>query len=183
MVTVCLTILILDTAFAKNPTDKEWYSLDDSYASKTNESSIMTSAAYLLFYSRRNSEIDDAEIKQVISSFTPRILVEVNPPVLGSLPFNSNLNISNSSSSSEDTIGTVPIPITPSSSKTNAPPPHYGPGVYQPSVLSNEEPGYVLDNDRVSISSLENYAGDQELNNENTKNTEPLWYHGNNIDS
>jgi hypothetical protein len=34
-------LIVLDTAYAKNPIDKEWYSLDDSYASKTDESSIM----------------------------------------------------------------------------------------------------------------------------------------------
>jgi hypothetical protein len=34
-------VIIIDTAYAKNPIDKEWYSLDDSYASKTIESSIM----------------------------------------------------------------------------------------------------------------------------------------------
>jgi len=33
--------MAIDTAYAKNPIDKEWYNLDDSYASKTNEASIM----------------------------------------------------------------------------------------------------------------------------------------------
>ncbi|KAJ3171843.1 ubiquitin carboxyl-terminal hydrolase [Geranomyces variabilis] len=42
------------TAYAKNCLDDEWYNFDDSNVSKTDESSIMTPAAYFLFYRRRS---------------------------------------------------------------------------------------------------------------------------------
>ena len=106
-------------------------------------------------------------MKGVISSFTPRILAEAVP---GKLNLTSNLDISHSSSSSQDTVGSIPIPISPKFDYNIPPPPPY-----EPSALSKEEPCYRTDNDRISNSSLENYAGDQEIN----KNSEPLWYHAN----
>ncbi|KNC99742.1 uncharacterized protein SPPG_05122 [Spizellomyces punctatus DAOM BR117] len=42
------------TAYAKNALDSQWYHFDDSHVSKTDESDVMTSAAYLLFYQRRH---------------------------------------------------------------------------------------------------------------------------------
>ncbi|KAJ3154373.1 ubiquitin carboxyl-terminal hydrolase [Geranomyces variabilis] len=42
------------TAYAKNCLDDEWYNFDDSHVSKTDEGSIMTPAAYFLFYRRRS---------------------------------------------------------------------------------------------------------------------------------
>ncbi|KAJ3159743.1 ubiquitin carboxyl-terminal hydrolase [Geranomyces michiganensis] len=42
------------TAYAKNCLDDQWYNFDDSHVSKTDEASIMTPAAYFLFYRRRS---------------------------------------------------------------------------------------------------------------------------------
>ncbi|KAJ3106925.1 CSN-associated deubiquitinating enzyme Ubp12 [Physocladia obscura] len=44
------------TAFAKNPIDQEWYNFDDSSVTKTSESNVVTSAAYMLFYQRRSKK-------------------------------------------------------------------------------------------------------------------------------
>lgn len=42
------------TAFAKNYTDGSWYEFDDSIVTKiTNQQKIVTEAAYILFYQRR----------------------------------------------------------------------------------------------------------------------------------
>ncbi|KAJ3017280.1 CSN-associated deubiquitinating enzyme Ubp12 [Thoreauomyces humboldtii] len=41
------------TAFAKNCVDDQWYNFDDSQVSKIDEESVLTSAAYFLFYQRR----------------------------------------------------------------------------------------------------------------------------------
>jgi hypothetical protein len=127
-----------------------------------------------LFYSRRNSEIDDTELKKVISSFTPRILAEVYQPPTGNLNVTSNLD---SSLSSVDTVVKFPIPVPP-------PPPYDGPAVYKPSSLFKEAPGYESDSDKISSTSLENCVGDaeQEMSRDNM-NTEPLWYHENDKNS
>lgn len=45
------------TAFAKNKIDGNWYNFDDSSVSKTSEDQIVTKAAYVLFYQRRNTEV------------------------------------------------------------------------------------------------------------------------------
>ncbi|KAJ3402329.1 CSN-associated deubiquitinating enzyme Ubp12 [Chytriomyces hyalinus] len=42
------------TAYAKNPVDSHWYNFDDSHVSKISESSVVTPAAYMLFYQRRS---------------------------------------------------------------------------------------------------------------------------------
>jgi hypothetical protein len=120
-----------------------------------------------LFYSRRNSEIDDAELKQVISSFTPRILAEVYRPTTGNLNVTSNLD---SSLSSQGTVGNFQIPAPP-------PPPYDGPVT----SIFKEAPGYMSDSDKISSSSLENCVGDPV--SPDNKNTEPLWYHENDKDS
>ncbi|KAJ3415870.1 CSN-associated deubiquitinating enzyme Ubp12 [Chytridiales sp. JEL 0842] len=46
------------TAYAKNGLDNQWYNFDDSHVSKTSEDSVMTPAAYLLFYQRRTKKAD-----------------------------------------------------------------------------------------------------------------------------
>ncbi|KAJ3088386.1 ubiquitin carboxyl-terminal hydrolase [Quaeritorhiza haematococci] len=43
------------TAYAKNDISQRWYNFDDSHVSETNESGIVTEAAYLLFYQRRRN--------------------------------------------------------------------------------------------------------------------------------
>ncbi|KAJ3115644.1 CSN-associated deubiquitinating enzyme Ubp12, partial [Nowakowskiella sp. JEL0407] len=47
------------TAYAKNAVDGEWYNFDDSHVSKISPDRVMTEAAYLLFYQRRNSTNTD----------------------------------------------------------------------------------------------------------------------------
>ncbi|KAJ3097269.1 ubiquitin carboxyl-terminal hydrolase [Phlyctochytrium planicorne] len=44
------------TAYAQNPIDRQWYNFDDSHVSKTEEESLKTEAAYLLFYQRRHTK-------------------------------------------------------------------------------------------------------------------------------
>ncbi|KAG8658980.1 ubiquitin carboxyl-terminal hydrolase 9 isoform X2 [Manihot esculenta] len=48
------------TAFAKLIDDNRWYNFDDSYVSPVNEADIRTSAAYVLFYGRIESEMNVA---------------------------------------------------------------------------------------------------------------------------
>lgn len=59
------------TAFCKMPDDQAWYDFDDSHISPTQPSNIQSPAAYLLFYSRRGSDVGLAqkslEIAQTIS--------------------------------------------------------------------------------------------------------------------
>ncbi|XP_069500295.1 ubiquitin carboxyl-terminal hydrolase 4 isoform X2 [Ambystoma mexicanum] len=45
------------TAFAKNKMNGSWYNFDDSSVSLTSEDQIVTKAAYVLFYQRRNNEV------------------------------------------------------------------------------------------------------------------------------
>ena len=42
------------TAYAINPLDKEWYEFDDSSVSKVDPQRVVTSAAYNLFFRRRD---------------------------------------------------------------------------------------------------------------------------------
>lgn len=42
------------TAYCKNPVDASWYLFDDMRVEKISERQIVTKAAYLLFYARRN---------------------------------------------------------------------------------------------------------------------------------
>lgn len=137
-----------------------------------------------MFYCRRNTEVDDSEMKKVIASFTPRILTDTVYPIApGNLHSTSNGVISQFSSSSENTSQTVAIPIGPNlgSSDYNAPPPPPYLPAYQP---SGNDINYPSDDEKNSNLSLENYVGDQdnEISNDNDANTEPLWFHGN-IDS
>ncbi|NXU60290.1 UBP4 hydrolase, partial [Horornis vulcanius] len=44
------------TAYAKNKVNNKWYHFDDSSVSVASEDQIVTKAAYVLFYQRRNSE-------------------------------------------------------------------------------------------------------------------------------
>jgi hypothetical protein len=50
----------LDTAYVKDPLDGKWYDCDDSRVSPL-DSNIMTKAAYLLFYRKRNHKPDNFE--------------------------------------------------------------------------------------------------------------------------
>ena len=45
----------IDTAYAQNFEDKNWYHFDDSHVTKVDVSEIKTTAAYLLFYKRRRN--------------------------------------------------------------------------------------------------------------------------------
>ncbi|KAK2534350.1 Usp4 [Columba guinea] len=49
-------LLLTDTAYAKNKVNGKWYYFDDSSVSVASEDQIVTKAAYVLFYQRRNSE-------------------------------------------------------------------------------------------------------------------------------
>jgi ubiquitin C-terminal hydrolase len=42
------------TAFCKSPVFKKWYEFDDSSVSSVDSGSVITKAAYVLFYKRRN---------------------------------------------------------------------------------------------------------------------------------
>lgn len=54
------------TAYAKNIEDQKWHSFDDGYVSEANESSIISRAAYVLIYQRKESEV------RRVASATPR---------------------------------------------------------------------------------------------------------------
>merc|ERR1711862_413477 len=45
------------TAFAKNFNDQKWYKFDDSNVSPANEDKICSTAAYVLFYRRKDVDI------------------------------------------------------------------------------------------------------------------------------
>lgn len=45
------------TAFACNPHYKKWFNFDDTDVSRANESEIVSKAAYVLFYRRRNANM------------------------------------------------------------------------------------------------------------------------------
>ncbi|XP_070558871.1 ubiquitin carboxyl-terminal hydrolase 15-like [Ptychodera flava] len=49
------------TAYAKNATDEQWYSFDDSSVSCVGEDEVQSKAAYVLFYIRRDEEGENAE--------------------------------------------------------------------------------------------------------------------------
>lgn len=94
----------------------------------------------------------------------------------------SKLSVSHSSSSSADTISTVPIPIKQGVVAPPPPPPYPAPPLYGRTILpDNDEVNYGSDHSRSSLSSLENLPGDQdeEIGNDENANTEPLWFHGN----
>ncbi|KIW02119.1 hypothetical protein, variant [Verruconis gallopava] len=61
------------TAYAKNFVDEQWYEYNDSSVSKRPASSVVTSAAYLLFYRRRtsgpNKYLGPPGLRQLVSSF------------------------------------------------------------------------------------------------------------------
>merc|ERR1712137_1385260 len=59
------------TAFAKNPNDEQWYKFDDSHVTPVNEDRVCTSAAYVLFYRRR----DATEVKQELK-YSPSVVQE-----------------------------------------------------------------------------------------------------------
>uniref|UniRef100_A0A8C4NRV9 Ubiquitin carboxyl-terminal hydrolase 4 n=1 Tax=Dicentrarchus labrax TaxID=13489 RepID=A0A8C4NRV9_DICLA len=55
---IALTLLspLTDTAYGKNKVDGKWYYFDDSSVSSATEDQIVTKAAYVLFYQRRDEE-------------------------------------------------------------------------------------------------------------------------------
>lgn len=59
------------TAFAKNPNDNKWYKFDDSNVSPMNEDRVCSSAAYVLFYRRRDINEIKQELKYVPPSADP----------------------------------------------------------------------------------------------------------------
>ncbi|PSN47889.1 Ubiquitin carboxyl-terminal hydrolase 15 [Blattella germanica] len=50
------------TAFCQNQNDHKWYLFDDNSVSEINEQSVVSSAAYVLFYMRRNSYDEQMEL-------------------------------------------------------------------------------------------------------------------------
>jgi len=48
------------TAYAKNVKDERWYSFDDSSVSAVDESQIISKAAYVLFYERQESQVEES---------------------------------------------------------------------------------------------------------------------------
>jgi ubiquitin carboxyl-terminal hydrolase 4/11/15 len=56
------------TAYCQMPDDGKWYTFDDSSVTEVNNSSVKSSAAYVLFYRRRGAEAQDGDIEKVIES-------------------------------------------------------------------------------------------------------------------
>lgn len=50
------------TAYAQNKMDGNWYSFDDSHVSSISESSVVSNAAYVLFYMRREGNCEPMDI-------------------------------------------------------------------------------------------------------------------------
>ena len=46
-------LVVSDTAYCKNRIDDKWYYFDDSSVTEAKESSVVSKAAYVLFYQRR----------------------------------------------------------------------------------------------------------------------------------
>ncbi|KAK2551661.1 Ubiquitin carboxyl-terminal hydrolase 15 [Acropora cervicornis] len=57
---VCPFCYFADTAYAKNVKDERWYSFDDSSVSAVDESQIISKAAYVLFYERQESQVEES---------------------------------------------------------------------------------------------------------------------------
>jgi ubiquitin carboxyl-terminal hydrolase 4/11/15 len=55
---VIVLIINIDTAYVKDPLDGKWYDCDDSRVTRL-DSNVMTKAAYLLFYRKRNHKEDN----------------------------------------------------------------------------------------------------------------------------
>jgi len=45
------------TAYCKNFKNNKWYDFDDSTVTEINEEDLVTNAAYVLFYKRRNAPV------------------------------------------------------------------------------------------------------------------------------
>jgi hypothetical protein len=58
---VIFILIMLDTAYAKNPIDLKWYDCDDSRIS-LHTGEIITPATYLLFYQKRNAAKIELEL-------------------------------------------------------------------------------------------------------------------------
>ncbi|KAI9204854.1 uncharacterized protein BJ171DRAFT_567881 [Polychytrium aggregatum] len=84
------------TAYAKNIIDGEWYNFDDSRVSRASESEVVSSAAYLLFYVRRESRSKSARehIIERLKDIEAK-LAEQPPPAASSYrPYENNAHIS-----------------------------------------------------------------------------------------
>ncbi|KAJ3179960.1 CSN-associated deubiquitinating enzyme Ubp12 [Gaertneriomyces sp. JEL0708] len=73
------------TAYAQSPLDGKWYNFDDSRVSPADESDVMTSAAYMLFYQRRRTRGPTVPLETIIKQVRERMEKEAeeranNPP-------------------------------------------------------------------------------------------------------
>eukprot|EP01022_Parablepharisma_sp_SALTPOND_P022621 TRINITY_DN460_c0_g1_i1.p1 TRINITY_DN460_c0_g1~~TRINITY_DN460_c0_g1_i1.p1 ORF type:complete len:1219 (+),score=142.94 TRINITY_DN460_c0_g1_i1:187-3843(+) len=70
------------TAFAWNKHNKGWYRFDDSHVTKMEPREVCTSAAYVLFYQRRDmkEEMDYEKIKQKVPEWYKVPIIVTKPP-------------------------------------------------------------------------------------------------------
>jgi len=80
------------TAFAKNPNDNKWYKFDDSNVSPMNEDRVCSSAAYVLFYRRRDVNEIKQELKYTPPSADPVEDVEEDEETSGEEEMEDNTN-------------------------------------------------------------------------------------------
>jgi hypothetical protein len=59
------------TAYAKDSDTGKWYNYDDSYVSEVSPHSVVTSAAYVLFYIRRDPSVSSPPVPQSIDDEQP----------------------------------------------------------------------------------------------------------------
>jgi hypothetical protein len=77
----CNTGIKIDTAYVQDPIDNRWYDCDDSRISPIDASNVITNAAYLLFYRRKDHSPDNfmQVLKESVSHInTPKNEVEVD---------------------------------------------------------------------------------------------------------
>jgi len=91
------------TAFCKHRLDNHWYRYDDSYVEKINESEVVSSSAYVLFYRRRDCNFSSSSPSSSLS--VP--FADANDPDTFNKDLNNDLNSgsdppTNNNSPSED---------------------------------------------------------------------------------
>nr|XP_006014127.1 PREDICTED: ubiquitin carboxyl-terminal hydrolase 4-like [Latimeria chalumnae] len=64
------------TAYAKNKSDGKWYYFDDSSVSLASEDQIVTKAAYVLFYQRKDDDIQTTSNPANPGALTEETLLE-----------------------------------------------------------------------------------------------------------
>ncbi len=69
---------MIDTAYAKNTLDGQWYNFDDSHVDQVDENSVMTNAGYLLFYQRRSSST--LNVQSIIEKMKESPMTEEQQP-------------------------------------------------------------------------------------------------------